>query len=117
MTLRIDPRTPPEVDWPVTVRVPRDGGGVDKHTITVRYRVIDTNSLHERLRGADLNDPAATRALLAEHVLAWDGIEDIDGNPLAFTPDTLRALLGLPFFAKALTYGLMAASAGAPEKN
>jgi len=109
--------------WPVTVSVPADGGP-ERVEVKVRYRLLtrsDMDAIAERLRAVAAEGDHAVVGLvdtvLAERVLGWEGIEGEDGEPLAHSPEAVRALLDLPYLREAIESGLYAASRGASAKN
>lgn len=112
-----------EVLWPVTISAPADGGP-QKVEIKVRYKLLTRSELaelSERLKaaaeGSDADVISTLDSLLAERITGWDGIADEAGNPLAFTPDNVAAVLDVPYVREAIESGLYAASRGAVAKN
>lgn len=101
--LTYDPKR--TVKWPVTVRVPQDGGGIDKVEVTVEYELLTAE------------DAAGDAETLLAKVRGWEGIADVNGNEITYSQDNLKALLGVPYIARAFGIGLVQASAGAPGKN
>lgn len=59
----------------------------------------------------------ANKALLRDRVFGWRDIVDNDDVPLAFSRETLDAMLADPLLFRALLHGLFEASRGAKEKN
>lgn len=109
--------------WPVSVSLPADGGP-ERVEIKVRYRLLtrsDMDGVAERLRAraaeGDQVIIGLVDDLLADRVLGWEGIEGEDGQPLAYSPEAVRALLDLPYLREAIESGLYAASRGAVAKN
>lgn len=114
-----------EVMWPVTINVPADGGGVIEVKISVRYKLLTRAEMREAVGAAQKAGGNATAedmrkddAWLAERITGWeDVVDDSTGDPLAFTPDNLAALLNEPYVAAAIGAGLWEASRGAAAKN
>lgn len=110
--------------WPVTVKVPQDGGKPEDVEISVKYKLI-TRSERNEFIGLAFNDDVANAdhdvdralALYRDKVLDWKGIENEDGNELPFSPENLEAMLDHTFFEMALSRGLFQASSGAAAKN
>jgi hypothetical protein len=111
-----------EVLWPVTVSVPVDGG-VAPTELQIRYRLLTRSELAdlgERLRATEGGERALMATLdglLAARITGWEGIADESGAPLPFTPETLAAVLDVPYLREAIEAGLYAASRGALAKN
>lgn len=103
-----------EVMWPVTIRLPVDGG-VEEVEVGVRYRLLTRD---ERKAMESLASDAEAEAFLMEHITGWDERwGDDEGNPLPFSRENLAAVLQQPPIERALTMGLIQASVGAPPKN
>ena len=101
-----------EVLWPVTIHVPDDNGPRDV-TVKVRYKLLKKT---EARRIAGLAADEIDDALL-DHITGWEGFCDLDGNPLEFSKENLRAAMEYQFIEYALAKGWREASAGAPVKN
>lgn len=102
-----------EVLWPVTVQVPQDGGTTKAVEISVRYRLLTKTDA----RDMKAMDDAASEQALLSHITGWEGVADMAGNPVPFTPDNLAALVEHDYVARAIVLGLYQASKGAPAKN
>lgn len=129
------------VYWPVPLRQNDDTGNVVEVTVHIGYALLSRKDLRARERAAlerfgqkDLaavKDVAGMIALadavteredgdtdfLVKHVTGWRGFSDADNQPLAFTPDRLRALLEIDAFYKPVMVGLHEASRAGPLKN
>ena len=113
MSFKVDLKEEPEVDWPITICVPADGGKVNKSKVTVRFKLLDG----DKLRGLGAGAPAYS--VLKDHVIGL-GPEFIDndtGKKLEFTPEILKALVAKPWIQRAFSLGLIEASSGAAAKN
>jgi len=113
-----DPDKPLAVDWPVYIPVPIDGGGVQKHKIVVRYRVLAQSRLDELQKAdllADLKDGVAP--LLHEVVEGWRHVQDQAGNELEFSPAALDRLLDISSARVALLSAFYECAAGRKAKN
>ena len=97
-------------NWPVEIRVPSDGGKFKKHEIEVRFKGLDQTRISELVLSRDED-------LLREVVVGWTGIQDEDGNELAFSPDILDSLLDKPFVRASLTEAYLSAVNGVERKN
>lgn len=93
----------PQVDWPVQVRLPVDGGDFAVFEFTVRLRVLSEAGYTSLLatpaavEGQAIDDEPmpATLARNAERfaqvVTGWEGVTRADGSAVPFTPEALRA--------------------------
>lgn len=113
----------------VSIRMPRDGSGFDKHIIRLDWRIVDKDqqdelqrrALDPLVRGDDETDEGwrqrleEQRELLRQYerelmrgaIAGWpadksSGLADDDGEPLPFTPDHLEALLKNPIILSQL---------------
>lgn len=107
MTLKFDFKTleqPFEADWPVTVSVPQNGGGVQEQTFEVRFRTLTAEETADVDNSAD---PAAAKLRLAL----------VDVKDETFTPALVEQMLGRGY----VQMGLLRAHAkfilGTPVKN
>lgn len=99
-----------EFSWPVTVHVPNADGGSDSFTFTAKFVVLDPDARRDLSLERD--------ALLGAILHGWDGLEDEDGNPLAFDEGGIAAVARDPFLSAAIVmaYGT-ALSPEAQRKN
>ncbi|MDD5249641.1 MAG: hypothetical protein PHY45_11680 [Rhodocyclaceae bacterium] len=101
------------ISWPVFVKVPADGGTVEKVEITAAFEIIETTKCDALLKEAD-----GSKALLRVVLKGWDGISDESGNAIAFGADTLEQVLDVPFVRVAVLNAYFEAASGtAAEKN
>lgn len=98
-------------NWPATISESTDNGKVDKHEITLDLLIIDTDEFKRlSLKGDE--------AILQEVIKGWDGIGDLNGKPLAFSHDRLKALSKNASFVQGALMAYLDAQAGrAREKN
>jgi hypothetical protein len=117
-----------EVDWPVKISVPADGGATDEHEITARLKLASGDEFTQiraavvqsmfRAGQGEGSAPSQTeRDRLAKYVIDWDGIETEDGEPIPCNDETRLALLDIPYLYTAFSAALMQASSGARAKN
>ena len=96
--------TNPAVNWPVTVKLPADGGTFVEYQFTARIRVLaeaDYAALAPVATNTpDVIVPAAPtwHEILADNarqfaslVVGWEGPTDTEGNPVPFTPEALKS--------------------------
>lgn len=100
------------VKWPVTIRVPKDGGRSTEFRITGHFKLI-TKTRIDDLSEDDYAD------LLHEVFVGWnDGdIVDIDGNPVPVNEDTLARMIDPIYHRVGLIAAFNAANKGSSAKN
>lgn len=98
-----------QVRWPVKIKVPQDGGGVDEATVTLQFELLTRSEY----RGLEGSSPEEIEAVLRGKIKGWQDVCDADGNPIDFTPENLDAFLDVPYVERAVSVALMGASAGA----
>lgn len=103
------------VKWPVTVRVPKDGGTVEDIEIVVHFKLLEVDAIEKIL---EKRIDKGLEETLKKHIVGWEGIEDAEsGQALKFSEKNLLALCNVPYVLSAFTLGLVAASQGSPAKN
>ena len=94
--------------WPVTVRMPKDGGSYEEEEFSCTFRIQAQDELEALVAAANEggDDTAfqngADVTLLRKVVVGWDGVTGEDGEPLAFSPDALSELTANPFIRLAM---------------
>ena len=101
-----------EFDWPVTVRIPIDGGKYASQTFTARFRLPSKDEMTNM--AAVLGDDAANARKV---MVGWDGIVDEQKQPVPFSDEALDALLGVPWARVAIWQAFIDASFGIKRKN
>lgn len=100
------------VAWPVTVRVPQDGGRTLNATFGAEFDVLTTEEAEEAIRdGKDLLDV---------QLVGWDGrVKDENDQPLPFGADAKKRVLSIPYVRQALFEALGEINSGraAARKN
>ena len=100
---------PDTVWWPVTVKVPADGGRTVAQEFEACVRLLDRDEL------LDLDtDPAGK---LPGVVLGWRGVQTADGEPVPYSAEALEAMLRVPCLMRALRELPFNAAVGHREKN
>lgn len=81
------------VEWPVTIPVPQDGGGVKKFQARAEFEHLTQAEIDEILAGGNDID------LMLRAVTGWpDGqFQDERGEPLAFSPENLARLMQIQY--------------------
>ncbi len=108
-----------EFDWPVEISMPAgiNGDGTprwESHTITARFKALPLADAMERLA---VREGQAGEPLLNEALIGWDGVGGEDGEPLPFSDENRRRLLGVGYVATAVLDAYLEAIAGRPRKN
>lgn len=100
------------VTWPVTVKIPQDGGKTTKATFGAEFEVI-TKDEQQAVIGAEGD-------LLDRQLVGWDGrVKDEAGEPLAFTEENKKKLIDITYVRQALFEALGEINSGreAARKN
>jgi len=108
-----------EVDWPVEIPVPQDGGSTVKAEVMVRFKLATKTEIFGS------GDTPPKKDLLPSRILGWgtaeenhkDGFVDGKEKPIPFTPENLKAVLNIGYIERALALALVNASNGAAAKN
>lgn len=121
----------PSYSWPVTVKVPQDGGRFRSYTFEVEFARVSQERREQlgrqllvqkgRLEAGDLEGDLLTpRQIAAELVVGWSGIldsEEKDAAPVAFSQATLAELLNIGDVADAILAAWNDSIPGAKAKN
>lgn len=95
--------------WPVRVTRP-DGGKWQQFEFTAHFRAFTKDDL-DRLAAGEINGADTIRA----HLVGWEGVQDADGQPLAFTDESVSAALSDIDVLRGLMEALAEAVAGGAE--
>ncbi len=95
----------PQFTHPVTVMVPKDGGGHDEQVLNTRFRVRAVDDLNEH----NLGTPEGTEGFLRAIIVRFEDVVDDDGNLIPPGEDLTTDLLALPYVRMAITQGYFAA--------
>lgn len=99
--------------WPVSVNVPRDGGGFATHEFTAEFALQEQSKMDqmlERLRNDDQD-------ILPIILVGWSGVQDADGNVLTYTEENRDALINIPYVRSALIKAYFEAANGNKVKK
>lgn len=125
MTFRITSKEKP-IAWPIKVTIPTDGGEYLEYQFTGLFKRLGPQErdliieAHKVL--VDAESPNEANAItFAKLMDGWSDIQDQDGNPIPFSVESLKMVLGGPDFAP-ISMAIWTASnevhAGMPrEKN
>lgn len=103
--------------WPVTYRMPKDGGKYDKQEFTVEFKRLPESRIREIKEQADRSE-IEDDALIAEILLGWSGIRTAEGEEFPYNETNKRVLFDLfPGVRAAIILTWFAALGGAVRKN
>lgn len=100
------------LDWPVRVSAPTNGGNVESHEFTGKFKILPNSKFQELLSKAK-NDAE----VISEILVGWEGLTDENGNALDYDPAIIVELCEYPFIRNAIFRSYGEASAGAAVKN
>ena len=118
--------------WPVTVKVPQDGGRFRTYTFDIQFKRVSQERREQIGRqlvrqqnrldsGSDLEDDFLTpRQMADELMVGWSGINDKEGEgatPVPYTESTKAALLNVGDVAEAIMVAWNDSIPGAKAKN
>lgn len=108
--------------WPVTLRLPVDGGRYEKQTFDAQFRRLSQSRINEiqdlvraKQRGDDVD---LTDQSVADEVLAgWAGVQDDDGEEVPFSATVKAELLNIPAVASGIVVAYFESVTGNKAKN
>lgn len=100
--------------WPVTIKLPQDGGGFAKRAIEVRFRVKTQDEIDAII---ELSVDTMDQELVTAVVVGWRDIETEDGDDLPFTAENLARLVALQYWRVPVLAAYFGALQGVEEKN
>ena len=107
MSFEFDPDGQLIVDWPVTIKLPVNGGKTDDKKVSFKFLLLKED---------DIKDLTADK--IKEHIKGWSGLKDSrTGEALEFNDENLSALFEHKFINRPVLKALIDASSGAAEKN
>lgn len=98
--------------WPVTVRVPVDGGKIEEQEFTGVFNILTQDEYQNALQTA-----ADDAEFISKFMTNWEGLVDDSGKDTKFTIAKLRQACGFPFFRQAVIKAYNEAAQGAAAKN
>lgn len=102
--------------WPVSFRVPTDGGGYIDANFDAEFKRLSQTRLEEiteKLTAGMMND----RQVAEEVLVGWNGVQTEDGGAVPFTKASKARLLDIAGLASALVLAFTDALRGARTKN
>jgi hypothetical protein len=114
--------------WPVTFRVPTDGGKYEKQSFDAEFKRLPQSRINEiqaevqaRLKAAEKGEPFETDISdisIADEVLAgWAGVVDGDGDEVPFSEAGKAELLNVPGLAGSIIEAYFESVQGKKAKN
>ncbi len=98
------------IKWPVTVRIPQDGGSFEEETYTAHFNYLGYEEVAEISQKGD-------KELSLKTVIGWDDMNDMEGNPLSFSKKELQNWCDDIHFVRATAKAYVAMYELAEEKN
>ena len=96
----------------VQIQQPQADGGTRAVSFTAHFRLLDNDDLNKILT-PDTRDEVFLGAVMA----GWEDIQDEKGDPLPFTPQNLRRLCRIGYWAHGVVNDYLAFQRGEPAKN
>ena len=103
---------PDTVTWPVTIRIPSDGGKTRKASFDAEFKLLDQDEIDAALAGSQDDIEFICRV-----TAGWSHVQDEDGNELPFSGEACQRMAKIPYVRKALMKAFWDATLGAVEKN
>lgn len=98
--------------WPVTVKVPVDGGQFADAPFDCTYKLVEQDELEAVIAGK-----VREADFLMKTVVGWKGVHDAAGAELPFSLEALERMVRIPYARSAMMTGYYEAMAGARRKN
>jgi len=114
--------------WPVTCRLPIDGGRFEKQTFEAEFKRLPQARINEirvevqRMakateRSEALEESITDQSIAHEVLIGWSGVLDDDGDEVAFSASTCEQLLNVPMVAAAVIEAYFDSVTGNKTKN
>lgn len=106
---------PSEINWPVTVNIPRDGGNTTKAIFTGKFRLITTGEFN-----AIYNNGGNDEDLIRNVFTGWGSdLCDESGAPMEFNETNLNMAIAMPYVRNGIVAAYLELSQGkkAAAKN
>lgn len=114
--------------WPVTFKMPTDGGKYEKHTFDAEFKRLPQSRINElqvevnrRIKATERDEEydgeVSDLSLASEVLLGWSGVVDDDGDEVAFTEANKAQLLNVPMMSGAIIEAYFDSLAGKKAKN
>lgn len=108
--------------WPVTLRLPVDGGRFEKQTFDAQFKRLSQsriNEIQDLVRAKQLDHEVdLTDQSVADEVLAgWANVHDDDGEEVPFSATAKAELLNIPAVASGIVVAYFESVTGNKAKN
>lgn len=114
--------------WPVSVKLPADGGKFDKQTFDAEFKRLPQARINEiqaevqlRIKAAERNEPVdngiTDQSIANELLVGWSGVVDAEGDEVPFSESTKQLLLDIPTVASAIIVAYFDSLTGTKAKN
>jgi hypothetical protein len=114
--------------WPVTFKLPIDGGKYEKQTFEAEFKRLPQARLNQiqeavqdRARAVALNDHLdgliTDQAVADEILVGWSNVLDEDGDEIAYSAASKQLLLEVPALASAIIVAFFESVTGNKLKN
>ena len=114
--------------WPVTCRLPVDGGRFEKQTFDAEFKRLPQARINEirveaqrMVKAAErnelLDDGITDQSIAREVLVGWAGIVDDDGDEIKFSDAMCDQLLNVPMVASAIIEAYFDSVVGNKAKN
>lgn len=114
--------------WPVSFRVPMDGGKYDKQSFDAEFKRLPQSRINEiqsevqlRIKAAEKGDPFESDisdiSIASEVLTGWAGIIDDDNEEIAYSETSKAQLLNVPMMAGSIIESYFESVAGKKTKN
>jgi hypothetical protein len=114
--------------WPVTFKLPIDGGKYEKQTFEAEFKRLPQARLNQiqeavqdRARAVALNDHIdgliTDQAVADEILVGWSNVLDEDGDEIAYSAASKQLLLEVPALASAIIVAFFESVTGNKLKN
>ena len=116
----------PTYRWPVKVVLPTDGGRHETFTFDAEFRrlkqsriaeLVEVSQRQQRGEVLEGDEDMSDVDVLDEIMAGWDGIEDDDGEAIAFSRVNLARLCELPTVAAQIMQAFIGSLQKAKAKN
>jgi hypothetical protein len=101
--------------WPVTVKLPKDGGRFDAQTFDAVFKRIPQTKISE-IQGRVAEGLAVDNDLAREVLIDWKGVTDGE-NEVPFSEGLRDQLLDIPGVGTAIVLAFVESLSGARRKN
>lgn len=102
--------------WPVSFRIPVDGGGYESADFDAEFKRLTQSRLEQimaKLTVGEMSD----REVADEILVGWKGVQTEDGKPVPFTDDSKARMLDVAGLSASLVLAYTEALRGIREKN